>query len=184
MTFNTLDSSAAAENDWFKSSGEGPKCGAVEVVDLSKKAGFWVRTLAFFIDNVILNLTYAIFFITGGLAVYLASGKQGLLILLDQAMALTIPCNLIMLGITIGYFTYFHGSTGQTIGKMICQLKVVEEGGGSLSYGKSFIRWVGYLLSTIILNIGFLWVAFDKNKQGWHDKIARTYVIRLSNKTA
>jgi uncharacterized RDD family membrane protein YckC len=94
---------------------------------------------------------------------------------------LAIPYNIVILAITIGYFTYLHGSTGQTIGKMICQLKVIQENGEPLSYGKSFLRWIGYLVSAVVLNIGFLWVAFDKNKQGWHDKIAGTYVIELTH---
>ena len=62
---------------------------------------------------------------------------------------------------------------------MICHLKVVQENGEELTYGKSFLRVIGYFFSTIALNLGFLWVAFDRKKQGLHDKIAGTYVIRL-----
>jgi uncharacterized RDD family membrane protein YckC len=180
MELNTVEY-YPSENDQLMSPKEGPKPALIEGADLDKKAGFWIRSLAFSIDNMILNIIYAVFFITGGLAVYLASGTQDWLLILDRVLMLTIPYNIIMLIITIGYFTYLHGATGQTIGKMVCQLKVVQESGESLSYGKSFLRCVGYLLSAVVLNIGFLWVAFDKNKQGWHDKIARTYVIELAN---
>ena len=180
MTFNDIEY-PPSENNQLMSPKEGLNSNLIEGVDLNKKAGFWIRVLAFSIDNMILNIIYAVFFIAGGLAVYLASDTQDWLMILDRALMLTIPYNIVMLAITIGYFTYLHGSTGQTIGKMVCQLKVVQESGEPLNYGKSFLRCMGYLLSAIVLNIGFLWIAFDKNKQGWHDKIARTYVIELAN---
>ena len=180
MEFNTVEY-YPSENGQLMSPKVDLKSSLIEGVNLNKKAGFWIRALAFSIDNMILNIIYVVFFITGGLAVYFASDTQDWLMILDRALMLTIPYNIVMLTITIGYFTYLHGSTGQTIGKMVCQLKVVQENGEPLSYGKSFLRWVGYLVSAVVLNIGFLWVAFDKNKQGWHDKIARTYVIELAN---
>lgn len=43
--------------------------------------------------------------------------------------------------------------------------------------GRAFVRYIGYLVSGIVLSIGFLWVAFDGKRQGWHDKMAGTYVI-------
>jgi len=84
---------------------------------------------------------------------------------------------LFFLALTIGYFTYFHGATGRTPGKMILGLKVIGEDGTPLTFGVAFLRSVGYLISSVVLNLGFLWVAFDKKKQGWHDKIAGTVVI-------
>lgn len=48
-----------------------------------------------------------------------------------------------------------------------------------MTYGKAFLRWVGYSISGLTLGIGYLMVAFTKQKQGLHDKIAGTYVIRL-----
>lgn len=172
----------APGTNWQDNGGEGLRSDVFEEVNMSRKAGFWVRTIAFLIDNMILNLIYMIFLVSGGLAVYLASGASEPLMFLGRAAGLTTPCNLIMVVITIGYFTYLHGATGQTIGKMVCRLKVVREDGEPLSYGRSFLRCTGYIFSAIVLNLGFLWVAFDRNKQGWHDKIARTYVIRLSKK--
>jgi hypothetical protein len=44
--------------------------------------------------------------------------------------------------------------------------------------GIAFLRCVGYLISGPVLCLGFLWIAFDGKKQGWHDKIAATLVIR------
>ncbi len=44
--------------------------------------------------------------------------------------------------------------------------------------GQLVLRYLGYYVSAIPFGLGFLWVAFDPRKQGWHDKIARTVVVR------
>jgi uncharacterized RDD family membrane protein YckC len=78
------------------------------------------------------------------------------------------------------YFTYFHGATGQTPGKMALGLKVIQNTGAPMTFGVAFLRWVGYIISGIILDLGFAWIAFDRKKRGWHDMIAATYVVRTS----
>jgi uncharacterized RDD family membrane protein YckC len=180
-TFNMVEH-PSDENEWHRNNKQGIKYSVNEEIDLNNKAGFWIRTLAFLIDLAILNIIYLFFLFAGCLAVYLALQTQDLYVYLSKVGALTLPCNLIITAITIGYFTYFHGSTGQTIGKMACKIKVVQENGDPLNYPKSFLRWIGYVLSSIALYIGFFWIAFDKNKQGWHDKIANTFVIKLKSK--
>lgn len=76
------------------------------------------------------------------------------------------------------YYIYFHHSTGQTIGKKIMKIKVVRDSGKLLTWKEAFIRWIGYKLSLLSIGLGLLWIAVDKNKQGWHDKIAKTIVIK------
>jgi uncharacterized RDD family membrane protein YckC len=78
--------------------------------------------------------------------------------------------------LSISYFTYFHGINGRTPGKMLLGLQVLSVDGNPVSFGIAFLRSVGYLVSAIFY-IGFIWVAFDHKKQGWHDKIAATVVI-------
>jgi uncharacterized RDD family membrane protein YckC len=78
------------------------------------------------------------------------------------------------------YFTYFHGVTGQTVGKKILGLKVVTTTGQPLTMGIAFLRWVGYIISFLVLYLGFIWVAVDRRHQGWHDKIAGTLVIKFT----
>jgi hypothetical protein len=53
---------------------------------------------------------------------------------------------------------------------------VVGEDGKPITWGRALLRYFGFILSALVLSIGFLWIAFDKKRQGWHDKIARTYV--------
>jgi uncharacterized RDD family membrane protein YckC len=80
----------------------------------------------------------------------------------------------------IGYVVFFTGYCGQTPGKMALRIKVIRTDGSPLSYGRAFLREVpGKFISSILLGIGYLMVAFDGQKQGLHDKIADSYVIKL-----
>ena len=142
-------------------------------------AGFLVRSLAYLIDRVVLSLLSLLFFTVAMLALrtgfYIqvgipAWGK------LTTALMLTY---IAMTFMKIAYYTYFHGRTGQTVGKMVCGIKVVNIHKEIISYRRAFLRWIGYLISSLILYMGFLWAAVDKKHQGWHDKIAGTYVINI-----
>lgn len=66
-----------------------------------------------------------------------------------------------------------------TPGKMAISARVVDaETGHSMSLGQSVGRYLAYFVSILPLCLGLLWVAFDSRKQGWHDKLAGTVVIR------
>lgn len=66
-----------------------------------------------------------------------------------------------------------------TPGKMAISARIVDaETGEAASTGQLVGRYLGYFLAGIPLGLGILWVAFDKRKQGWHDKLAGTVVIR------
>ncbi|MBR9787466.1 MAG: RDD family protein [Vibrionaceae bacterium] len=70
-----------------------------------------------------------------------------------------------------------------TPGKMALNLQVVNaETGEPLSVGKSILRYVAYYISIIPLCFGFIWIAFSGKKQGWHDIIANTVVVRPTNR--
>ena len=56
-------------------------------------------------------------------------------------------------------------------------LRVVGTDGNLIGFGTALIRWLGLVLSLGVVLLGVIWVAFDPDKQGWHDKIARTYVV-------
>jgi uncharacterized RDD family membrane protein YckC len=60
------------------------------------------------------------------------------------------------------------------------KLRVVKTDGSELTLTDTFLRYVGLILSFLCLFIGVIWVAFDANKQGWHDKIASTYVVKTT----
>jgi uncharacterized RDD family membrane protein YckC len=72
-----------------------------------------------------------------------------------------------------------------TPGKMAISAKIVDaKTGNSPSTGQCIVRYFGYYLSTLPLGLGLLWVAFDSRKQGWHDKLAGTLVVRPKNRAA
>jgi uncharacterized RDD family membrane protein YckC len=78
----------------------------------------------------------------------------------------------------LGYFIYGWARGGATLGKNVLGLKVVRADGSNLGWGKAILRYIGYIVSGIVLSIGFLWINFDKLRQGWHDKFAGSYVVR------
>ena len=61
---------------------------------------------------------------------------------------------------------------------MILGLHIRPVADGSITFGVAFLRLIGYLVSGAMFYLGFLWIAVDPRKQGWHDKIAGTVVIR------
>jgi len=78
------------------------------------------------------------------------------------------------------YFTFLTWRYGQTLGKKALNLRVVTTDYEPLSFGKAFLREViGKFISTAILLIGFLWVAWDEKKQALHDKLAGTCVVKV-----
>jgi uncharacterized RDD family membrane protein YckC len=95
-----------------------------------------------------------------------------------------LPWNLIIVAIMFLFsLFYFTGqwvrSSGQTLGKLLLNIKIVDMTGEPLSAGKMYLRFLGYLLSGVVASLGFVWVAIDKKRRGWHDLIAKTYVIHL-----
>jgi uncharacterized RDD family membrane protein YckC len=66
-----------------------------------------------------------------------------------------------------------------TPGKMVVAARVVDaETGKTLTVGQAVGRYLGYIVATLPFGLGLLWVAFDRKKQGWHDKMAGTVVVR------
>jgi len=146
--------------------------------------GFWRRGWALLIDKFILNIIYLILIILE-LRIFSSSSyarhpdlPAG--IWSGMGSRFLLGHCLISLIMSMAYFTYFHGATGQTPGKILLKLRVVVTTGKKLTYGIAFLRWIGCIISSLPLFLGFLWVAFDGRKQGWHDKIAGT-VVELVN---
>jgi uncharacterized RDD family membrane protein YckC len=81
--------------------------------------------------------------------------------------------------LSLMYYTYFEGSAaGQTLGKRALGIRVIDfRAGGSIGYGKAFIRWLGRLVSLIPCGLGYFWMLWDQQKQTWHDKFAAAVVV-------
>ena len=136
-------------------------------------AGFWIRTGAALIDTIlILIITLPIL-----TAIYGTDYWAGESIFLGFWDALL---NYILPAIAVIVFWIYKSATP---GKMATKLAIVDaKTGGKPSTGQFIGRYLGYYISMIPLFLGIIWVGIDKRKQGWHDKLAGTVVIR-SNKT-
>ncbi len=140
------------------------------------KAGFWIRVVASLVDGVVLLVVQVVLSVLLGIVTAGVSNgmnEQGL-------TALSLVYSLFGTILSMAYYIFFTGYCGQTPGKMAVRVKVIRTDGEDIGYGRAFFREVpGKFVSAIILCIGYLMVAFDAQKQGLHDKIANTYVIKL-----
>ena len=140
------------------------------------RAGWWVRFFAYFVDGLIFGIPAAI---VGGILSALAGGMTSSTGEMNGgALALFY---IIFFGASIGYYVYFWTQRdGQTIMNKALNIKVVRMDGSPITVGTGVVRWIGYLVNDIIFGIpvGFIWAAFDANKQGWHDKLAGTIVVK------
>jgi uncharacterized RDD family membrane protein YckC len=93
-----------------------------------------------------------------------------------------VLADIVAIILSLGYYTYFEGSpSGQTPGKRLLGIRVIDfSAGGSLGYGRAFVRQLGRILSGLVCYLGYLWMLWDKEKQTWHDKIATTVVVPTS----
>jgi uncharacterized RDD family membrane protein YckC len=84
--------------------------------------------------------------------------------------------NYILPAVAVVIFWVYKSATP---GKIVLKLTIVDaKTGGKPSVGQFIGRYLAYYISSIPLLLGILWVGIDKRKQGWHDKLAGTVVIR------
>jgi uncharacterized RDD family membrane protein YckC len=78
----------------------------------------------------------------------------------------------------LGYCLIMESSPLQgTLGKHLVGIKVITSEGNRLSFFQALVRTSTKIFSYFALGLGFIWGAFTKEKQGWHDKMAKAYVI-------
>lgn len=139
--------------------------------DNNRYAPFLLRLMGYVIDQVIVSA----FTIAALVLCTFMLGRAVLDNLFGSVLLIFAPLNFM---IEMFYFVYFHAITGRTFGKLLCGTRVVDESRKAPGFKKAFLRYIGYLICRLTLYIGFLWIVFDRNKQGWHDKIAKTYVSK------
>jgi uncharacterized RDD family membrane protein YckC len=161
-----------------------------------KYVGFWKRFLAFLIDSLVVSLILSpvMLALYGGgyfdrlsaelAALRVSSGDPNadaarmLEILTRPDSAVTALGDIrVQIGIIVATILFWR-FRGATPGKMLVKAKIVRASDlGSPSTGRLIGRFFAYFISIIPVFLGFLWIAFDKRKQGWHDKIAGTVVV-------
>jgi len=140
-------------------------------------AGFWIRFAAAFIDGIIVGVALFVIFFVIGIIVAISAGATASSPDFSGG-GVNLLANVIYFVLYAGYFVYFWGM-GQTPAMRWLGLYVADANtGGPIGFGKASIRLLGYMLSVLICYIGLIWAAFDPRKQGWHDHIAGSVVIR------
>jgi uncharacterized RDD family membrane protein YckC len=114
------------------------------------RAGFWIRMGALLIDFVLIGIVISI---------------------LDP------PGEVFLLSLAI-YGAVMWKLRGTTIGGIILNLRIVRLDGREITWDTAIVRALSCFLSFACAGLGFLWIAFDPDRQAWHDKIAGTVVVR------
>jgi uncharacterized RDD family membrane protein YckC len=131
--------------------------------------GFWPRLGATIIDSIlVIVICYPLLTLIYGKQYWsstaLVQGPADLLL------------NWVLPAIAVVVFWVYRQATP---GKMAIKARIVDaRTGGRPSTAQLVGRYFAYYLSAIPLMLGFLWIAFDARKQGWHDKLANTVVVR------
>ena len=135
-----------------------------------KYSGFWKRVAASVIDSIVLMLaSFPIYFIVA-------------LGLMDDYGDIGVEYDILtnILSILFGwiYFATMESSTKQgTLGKMALSIKVVDLNENRISFAQASGRHFGKIISTILLFIGYIMVAFTEKKQSLHDMMAGTLIV-------
>ncbi len=134
-------------------------------------AGFWVRVAASLIDTLlIVGITMPLLLAIYGRSYFSGATSGSFPGLVDFLLSWVAPAVA-----AIVFWLYKQA----TPGKMVFSARVVDaKTGNTLTVAQSIGRYLGYFVSTVPFGLGLLWVAFDPKKQGWHDKLAGTVVIR------
>ena len=113
------------------------------------RAGFWIRLLATALDVIVVAVV----------------------VNLVHIAALLVPLLAV-------YFVVMWTLKGTTIGGIVCGLRVVRLDARPVDWSIAIVRSLSAFLSLFVAGLGFIWVAFDDERQSWHDKIAGTVVVR------
>jgi uncharacterized RDD family membrane protein YckC len=128
----------------------------------AEAAGFWVRFLAILVDGLVLGI------VLGPL--------EGAAVASNSVSFITAGSILAVL-IVYTYNILMVWRFQATVGKMALGIKVFNTDGTAPGFGTAFVREISKILSALCCYIGFIWAGFDADKQAWHDKIAKTYVL-------
>jgi uncharacterized RDD family membrane protein YckC len=164
---NEAQASAAPPPAWP------PQAPAAPVAAGLTYGGFWIRFVALLLDAIILGV------ISAALAPIFGVGSMITTTAGGTAVQINYTYNAIGALLGLLYFIGFWSFRGQTPGMIPFRLRVAKATDGSRpDWVISLLRYVGLIISIIPFFLGLIWAAFDSRKQGWHDKIAGTVVVR------
>lgn len=140
-------------------------------------AGFWRRCAAMIIDGILLGIASMVVQGLVGVGMLGSIGADGGINAGAMFMAMALPFVVLFVGQWL-YFALFESSAAQaTPGKMAFGIKVVDENAQRIGFGRASGRYFGKLVSSLILNIGYLMAGLTGRKQALHDLMAGTFVV-------
>jgi uncharacterized RDD family membrane protein YckC len=157
-------------------------------IDGRKPAGFFSRMLAFLIDIFVLDFLGLMIGMVCFVVLHFFNYKKildfmkSLLGVNDQIGQFIGLISPLLFVVVLIYFVFFWTLVGYTPGKALLGLQIVRQDGRPLSVGRAILRFLGYWVSAIPLFLGFIWVLFDRQHEGWHDKLSNTHVIYVLKK--
>ncbi|AVG14705.1 RDD family protein [Chromobacterium vaccinii] len=139
--------------------------------------GFWARVLASLVDTVLLLIVSApLLWLLAGREAASVGGMPDLAELSGAGSLAELLVNYLLPAVAVILFWIYKSATP---GKMMLGARVVDaDTGAPLTLGQATLRYLGYFVSIIPFCLGLVWVGIDARKQGWHDKLARTVVVR------
>ena len=150
----------------------------------SEQASIWSRLLAYILDSIIVG--------AGGMAVAFALGFAALAIVIllagdfvsvaEEDLASAIGVGLGITGLVAVQVLYFWlgNASGGTPGKRLLNLRVVDaESEMPIGNGRGLLRVIVWWLGALPLYLGWLWSLWDSDRQAWHDKAAKSVVVRI-----
>lgn len=141
-------------------------------------AGFWVRSLATLVDDVIVMAASLALTILGLYLVYQATKPAAAFSEAFTGGFIQTVNFAAMLFVSVPYYVGFHWRFGWTPGKRLFRIRVIRDiDDGSLSLGRSSARYFAQILSALPFGAGYLMAAWNKKKQALHDTIAGTVSI-------
>ena len=143
-------STAAASTDTASHTPAATAGATVQISAAMPRAGFWIRMAALLIDVLVVGI----------------------------AMSFLHPFHDVHIVILAVYGAVMWKLRGTTVGGIVFDLHVVRLDGRPVDWETAIVRALGCFLSLAVVGLGFIWIAFDDNRQAWHDKIAGTVVVQ------
>ena len=132
-------------------------------------AVFWIRFLASLADGVLLYIFGLFIRSSFGIDPFNPDTKS------SAGIIATLIIAIFGFSYDVLFWVHYDGATP---GKKLFGIKITKEDGKPITYAVAIVRYFSKIISIVPFFLGLLWVAWDKKKQGWHDKIAGTVAIR------
>ncbi|MGC2696965.1 MAG: RDD family protein [Candidatus Angelobacter sp.] len=152
---------------------------------VSPYGGFWIRLLAHIIDHIAVSIVtvplYLILVLPAALRIATEAERNGepspemIMSIVGAGSTFII---LVLVGLWLYEALLTSSSWQGTIGKRVLHLKVTDEAGNRISFGRATGRFFGKILSQMIMYIGYIMIAFTDRKRGLHDMLAGTLVMK------